>query len=148
MFEKEKETKKQIIEQNDDNEESINELELDISSKKISDEDNLDLDIDLDIDLDEDMIDLQENDIDISDDFIDLDDANEEPEVIKKISEQSNEENSNNENDITSMNKITIRNYMKNLRKRDKKLYDYETSIQYKNYSGKCGAVDMRQPCQ
>lgn len=98
----------------------------------------------------------EDEELDLDDDFLDLDDDEDEDE---------DEDNaSNTEKDITiaedeygdgdeeeddeqiSMDKNSVRNYMLNMRLLDKKLFNFTTSLKYKNYSTKCGAVDMRQP--
>ena len=97
-----------------------------------NDDDDIDLDLDLDLDLYVESDDDEDNDIDIE----------------KLQFEEKLEENVEDvyENESVKFETKTMRNYMKQMRNLDPKLYKYKTSDKYTSFSIKCGAVDMRQP--
>ena len=58
----------------------------------------------------------------------------------------NNSNNDNSKNEIETKMPKTIRSYMNNLRRKDKKLHIYPSSKNAIPYTTKCQAVDMRQP--
>ena len=95
---------------------------------------DMDLDMDLDLDLDMDMEEDTETEKDIDIETLQYEEA----------VEEDTEENE--EIYQVKMGKKSLRNYMSQMRLKDKKLFQYKSDKNYSAYSIKCGAVDMRQP--
>ena len=109
------------------------ELNIDLLCKK---DDICDDDVDLDLDLD---LDLGDSDNEEELDY----DTQQNIEIDKLDGEDNDIED---EDELVKYDTTNMRNYMKNMRNLDKKLFKYKSSKKQTAFSIKCGSVDMRQP--
>ena len=94
----------------------------------------------------------EEDEFDMDEDFIDLDNNfnNNNDTINIKMNDKGNDNDNDNNNSTTDfeqvqMKRMSVRNYMSEMRKRDNKLFNFK-SDSLKTYTKSCGAVDMRQP--
>ena len=110
-------------------------ITFDIRETKITNEDEFDFD--------NNFIDLE--DLEALEDLEDLEDL--EP-IQQNINLQQDIDNNSNTENIPSdvkLKKMSVRNYMSVMRKKDNKLFNFK-SKELKPYTKSCGASDMRQP--
>lgn len=90
-----------------------------------------------------------DDDVNLDLDLIDNYNENEEEseyETQNNIEPDKSDSEDNEDDELVKYDTTNMRNYMKNMRNLDKKLFKYKSSKKHTQFSIKCGSVDMRQP--